>query len=479
MSPDPIDPLAPSGRAVLAGIILAGVVLATALLAGCVLRPEGLDDEAERASQAGAPFRQPWEQRDLPELPASPAWAEVIERVQLADGDVEAAWHDWNAAIERVSVEAGWPNTNLALNLAVALEGGMSLWDRTVIGLGFDPMEMLDLPSRRAQAGRVALAEAVAAGRRFDAARLGARRQAQEALLDYALWAERLAIADEWHQLLAADVASTTARVAGGAPQQDILQASIARDLSRNELLALQAEGPALASRLDALLGRQPVAALQPPALPPPREIPDDATLLSAGVDGNPGLAALASDAGARQERLRAAELRYLPAAAPSFSTGGSAPDTIGLMVSVPITLPALDAAVAQARSELAAAQAVARQAGLDAAARYVSSLSALRAAERQADVLQQSVLPAAGQLARGVEAAYASGAAGFAEIVAARRVALDSRAMLAEARVERERQLAILEELAGRDLDLTAFPPAAIPPAALPSAAFPSGGSP
>jgi len=95
---------------------LGGAALVVALLSGCVLAPEGLKQETERATGAGEGWRAPIEERELPELPPQPSWDDFVRRALAANGEVEAAWASWAAAIERVSVEAGWPNTNLALD---------------------------------------------------------------------------------------------------------------------------------------------------------------------------------------------------------------------------------------------------------------------------------------------------------------------------------------------------------------------------
>jgi outer membrane protein TolC len=441
----------------------AALLLSIALgcvLPGCVLSPDGLDEEARRAEQAGQPWQPPFAERQLPELPAQPSLDDAVSHALLANGEVEAAWQAWEAAIQRVSVAAGWPNTNLSVELSAALSGGGSVWDRAVLGLGFDPMEMLALPPKLRQAGRVALEEARAAGRRFDAVRLSVRLEVSGAYLEYASWGERLALQEELVGLLGSGVASAGARLQTGAPQQGWLEAVVGRDRANTELLALRAEGESLRARLNARMGRPPDAPLAPPPLPASRPLASDEDLLAAGVRDNPELGSLAAEVQARDGSLRGEELRYWPDVAPSFEASRSEPEVAGLMFSVPVALPSLAARVNAARAELRAAEATARQSELDLAGRFASTLAALRAAERQVDLLAGALLPSSEQLVRNADLTYATGAAGFESPLAARRMAIETRELLVEARAARELRLAELEQLAGRELDLVAPAP-------------------
>src|SRR5258708_26947970 len=90
------------------------IVLPFLLLAGCVLRPAGTAEERERLVDAGRGYQPSVEARELPELPDSPTWQDVLHRAFLANGDLEAAYFDWAAAFARIDQAANWPNSNLA-----------------------------------------------------------------------------------------------------------------------------------------------------------------------------------------------------------------------------------------------------------------------------------------------------------------------------------------------------------------------------
>ena len=433
------------------------------LLSGCVLAPDGLEPEAERAAAAGEPWRAPVEERTPPELPPSPAWDDYVRRALAVHGDVEAAWAEWTAAIERVRVAAGWPNTNLAVEFSTALSSGGSLWERSTVGLGFDPMEMLALPAKTRAAGRVALEEARAAGSRFDAARLAVRRRTIEALTERAVWTERRTAADELVGLLELGESSARAGLVVGSAQQALLQLTLDRSRALAERAEVEAQGSATAAALNGLLDQAPESPLPAIALEDPGPLPDDAALLAIGPAGGPALAERAAIVAARQQALDAAELKWWPDLAPTASASGGADEEVGAMVSIPVTWPAVSAAIAASRAELAAAQASARQASRDAEAAFVDTLAALRAAERQVELLHGSVEPAAEQLIRNAEESYVSGASGLEALIEGRRAVLEARLALAEARAARRLRLAELEELAGRELTVTPLPATAM----------------
>src|SRR6266850_390951 len=138
------------------------------VVSGCVLAPKGTSEEQAAAREAGRPYAQPFEQRIIPDLPANPSWQDVLHRAFLANGDLEAAYFEWKAALARIPQVANYPNTNLAPSFSYMFSSDrMKTFDRTTVNVGFDPMENLSFPTKVAKAGKVAIDEARAAGKRF------------------------------------------------------------------------------------------------------------------------------------------------------------------------------------------------------------------------------------------------------------------------------------------------------------------------
>ena len=431
----------------------------TALLGGCVLRPPGTAEEAARLEQAGKRYAPPVEQREVPELPENPTWQDVLHRAFLANGDLEAAYFDWAAAFARIDQAANWPNSNVAPTFSYLFSGGkMKAWDRTTVNVGFDPMQNVSFPTKTAQAGRVALENARAAGQRFAAKKFALQRQVLQAWLDLALMEEQIRIQRDNTSLLRLLSDTAADRVRAGAPQQDLLKAQIEHRLAEAELSRMESQHHSMRAMLNGMLGRKPGEGLALPAsLPEARPLwADDAQLIAAAVDANPELSALARDVASRKDALELARMQYIPDINPAAAFTGSV-QTLGAMVILPTTIPAIRASIAEARAMLRSTEAMARQARADRGANFVAALYALRNAETQVSLFKETVLPKAEQALASSRQAYSAGQIGFIELIDSQRTLLDVRLMIAQARIAREKQLAELEALAGIDVETLA----------------------
>ncbi len=433
------------------------IALFSGLASGCVLAPDGYDAERERATAAGAPYERPADERDLPELRARPPWREVLARAFAANGDLEAAYFEWRAAVERVEIAAGWPNTDLMPSFSYMFsDESMKAWDRTTVSLGFDASENLQLPVKTRKAAEVALAEARAAGERFRAAKFALQRQVLDAWLDLALAEARLHIARTDLELLRVVAGTAGPRVQAGGPQLDLVKADIEVREAENSVLNVEADARAMRAMLNGMLAREPDAPLEvAEELPDPRSLPvDDAEVLALGVDASPELAALVEQVAGREDALELARLMYLPNFNPFAGLTGSVSQMVGVSVMLPTTLPEIRGGINEARAMLSEARAMERQTRRDRAASFVAALVALRNSAREAQLFEEGVLPAAQLLADTTRQSYAAGSADLLELIDAQRTLLDVRLVIAEARVERERRVAEIEQLAGIDLE-------------------------
>jgi outer membrane protein TolC len=426
-------------------------------LGGCVLAPAGTADEQAKVQAASAPFEKPIEARELPVLPSPTQWQDVLTRAFLANGDLEAAYFQWKAAVVAIDRAATWPNSNVSVSFSYLLgPGGMKAWNRTTIGGGFDPSVPLVLPIKTQAAGKVALDAAREAAERFRAAKFELQRQVLTAYLDLALTEEQIRIERDNLSILKLLIQSASARAQTGGPLQDLLKTQIDAQLSQNKLANLEADAASKRSALNAFLARDANAPLALPAtLPEPRAVlADDARLISVAVVQNPDLAALARQVEGRKDALEVARLAYIPDIIPSASITGSISQLLGAMVMLPTTRPAIRAAVDEAAAMQRQAEATAQQAQHDRSSSFVANLYIMRNAERQTTFYQKSVMPAAEQLLRTSREEYAAGNLPFADLIDSERTYISVREMLAEVRIEREKRLAELEVLAGVDIE-------------------------
>jgi outer membrane protein TolC len=436
------------------------VICAGVFLSGCVLAPKGTSEEQSAAQKAGETYAQPFEQRTIPDLPADPTWRDVLGRAFLANGDLEAAYFEWKAALARIPQVANWPNTNLAPSFSYMFSSErMKSFDRTTVNVGFDPMENLAFPTKVAQAGKVALDEARAAGKRFEAMKFEIQRKVLSAYLDLALHEEQIRIQRDNVNLLKLMADSAGDRVGAGGAPQDLLRAQTQFRLAENQLATMESQHMTMLSMLNGMLGRDPRASLKLPAtLPAPRALAaDDARLIAIAIDNNPDLARLGHQVAGRADALELARMAYIPDINPMAGFTGGISQMIGAMVVLPTTIPEIRSKIDESRAMLRSTQAMLRQTRADRAASFVAALYAMRSAERQAAVFNDAILPRAQQTLASTRQAYAAGTATFTDLIDTQRTLLDVRLMVAEARIEREKRLAELEALAGVDIETLA----------------------
>jgi outer membrane protein TolC len=426
-------------------------------LCGCVLAPKETAQEHEKLMDASVPFEAPITARDIPDIPPTLEWRDALSRAFLTNGELESAYFEWKAAFARIDQAATWPNSNVALSFSYMFSSeNLKAWDRTTIGVGFDPAMSLSLPVKARTAGRAALEAAREAGERFRAVKFALQRKVLSAYLELSLTEELVRIERDNLTLLKLVKDSAADRAQAGGPLQDLLKAMIESQTSENELAVLQHSAEAMRGTLNGMLAREANAPLGVPAtLPAPRPVPeDDSRLIAMGVAQNPELAGLARQVAGRTDAIELARLQYLPDFSPSASITGSVSQTVGTMVMLPTKTPAIRAAIDEAQAMERSSEAMLRQTRQDRAASFVANLYLMRDAERQVKLYRERVVPAARELVSSSRSAYAAGTIGFADLVDSERTLLTVRRMMAESQVFREQRLADLEALAGVDIE-------------------------
>jgi len=428
------------------------------LAAACAVHPRGEREERDRADAVAREL-----DAEAPTLPDAPTLEDCLRVAFYANADLRARYWEWRAALERIPQEASPPNAVLSFSY---LFGGpqMTAWDRTTLGIANEPGAMIPVPSKLATAGRRALEEARAAGLRFEAAKFGVQARVRTRYVDLALHAVMIEVQKESLDLLALAEGEAAARVrAGTAPMQELLAARSARDLAQSESESLHGQHATLAAEMNALLGRAADAPLPlPTAMPPSRELPGtDAEILALAGERSPEIAALSREVAGREEALELARAQRIPDFGLSFDVMGSATQSLGGMIVLPLRVEAIRGAIEEARASLHAAEAAREQARRDLAASFVLELYVLRNDERQAALFESVLLPRAELAARTAAATFAAGRGTASELVAARRTALDARLALAELRAQREKALVAIET--STKLDVEALHPVSL----------------
>ncbi|MBK7874835.1 MAG: TolC family protein [Planctomycetes bacterium] len=425
-------------------------------LAACAVLPEGLDAERERAAAASADYATPYPERALPELPPAPELLPLWARTLRAHGELESAWHAWQARLDAVTRAASFPNTNVELSAEHALPmEGRSAWDRTTLRAGFDPMQSLWGRGKLAAAGEAALAEARVAGERFRARRAELKRALVEAWIEWLAAREEARLVADALELEQLAVASRDARAGGGGEVALLVEARIAAGRARDEAARADVRDATRLAALNALLARAPDAPLEPPAAWPRRELALSLDALQTlAAERDPVRAERRAETDARERELVLARKEGRPDVAPMLGVVGSLETFVGASLSLPLNRQRVRALVAEARSALRAAEADARQAERDRRAALATAHRVFEDAERARALFADELLPLAARACDDAEAACAVLGSSTDEWIEVRRMQIEVRRVELEARVARELALAEIEEGLGTDLE-------------------------
>ena len=425
------------------------LLLSSILAGGCALTPRDLPEEQARLAAAGAAFEPALEQRVLPAPSSADDWGAFVHRALLANGELEAAYFEWKAALEKVRGASAWPNTNVAVGYETMFDGAGAFT------AGFDPMENLAFPTKTKKAGEIALEEARAAAERFRAAKFSLQRRVLEKWLDMVIAAERERIRVQRRSLSGLSRIAGSVALTGGESSTEAVEAGLEELRRTNEIGTTGAEllqARAVLASMTAVASPESIGV--PARLPRPRTVPDDRTLLLTAAGSNPELAELAAMVRGRQGEIDLARMQWIPDISPSFSFEDLATEVFGIMATLPTTVVEIRSSIAQAAALRSAADARLMQAERDRMGEFLAAVIALRNAERVRDFLQRRIIPLADTLVATARSNYVSGQSSLAALVEAHEAVLDARLEVAESAIERERRVAEVEALAGVDME-------------------------
>jgi cobalt-zinc-cadmium efflux system outer membrane protein len=319
--------------------------------------PRASRTSAPRPSARAPRSPSPNPKRDLPALAVDAALVDLIHYTFQSNAEIEAAYYDWRAALERVPQAVALDDPRLAYQYMLA-PSRMTRWDRTTLGLG----QMVPFPGKRELAGKVAFAAAVAAGHRFEGAKFDLQADVVESACMLWLAEETVRIGQANLDLLrqARETAQQLVAV-GRATQADATKADLEVGIAENDLHSQQAAvAPALA-RLNAILSRPPAARLRPQAPDAPGPLPADDRVLALVAERNPGLSELAASLGGREDALELARKAWLPDFEFSLSLTGSIERMLMGAINLPLQVDRIRGGIAEADAMANAARVMLR----------------------------------------------------------------------------------------------------------------------
>lgn len=368
---------------------------------------------------------------------------------------VRAAYYDWAASVERITIERSLPDPKFSLEADI---------DRMVTSLM--PGLMMDFPGpgKRAAAGELATAESEENYYKFEWSVLQAAFALKKAYYELYFLSERIGLNQETQRLLSdIEELARMQNEAGKVTLQDVLRARIEQAKLTTEIENLDDSRKPLVAQFQAALGL--TASDAPPPLPQRFEsTPLDLNsehLVSAAMARNPRLKAVEAELRAADVSIRVAAKAKIP----DFNAGIEADvkaDPLMVRPTLGITLPIwrdkIAAQIAEAQANKRATEARLSSEQIMLAVEFAEKSFMFRESSRNLNVLRNDLLPLARQSVEVAQAGYTAGEVDFLNLLDAQRTLLEFRLAEVEAGMQRELALAELSSL------ILGTPPAGAP---------------
>lgn len=435
-------------------VLLAMVALLP--LAGCRGVPTSGEKQARNDLGAVAGRYQPGDQRPaLPELTPDSSLSNFLTFALLNSPTVAAAFYDWSASVENITVTRSLPDPQLTFQAYI-----QDVVTSLMPGLAWN----LPGPGKLKARARVAAAESQSKYFAFAGAAQQTAFNLERAYYQLGLLEEQLRLKRETLSLLDnQERVVRTRNVAGAAALSDVLRVQSDRDRVRTDLANLKD------SRRSRMAGFKAALGLVPEQTDPPvparfemgGEQMDADEILRAAFDRNPQLKAMEADVRAAAAGIAVAYKERVPDFSAALMADVKASPVLywpQLSMSLPIWRDKIAAEIAQAKANELAAKSRLKAGQIDLAVNFAEKLFACRETSRNLALIDDELIPRANQSLETIRAGYRAGAMDFSAMTDAERMVLDLKLEAAEARTAREIALAELSLL------VAGLPPANAP---------------
>jgi outer membrane protein TolC len=416
------------------------IILTVAALAGC----KGIQPPGERLARSNfasvtQAYRPQGKPPVLPVLTTNSSLGDFLKFAMLNHPQIEAAYYDWAASVEKITVERSMPDPKLTFQAYI---------QNTLTSIM--PGLMQDFPGRgklKASAN-VAAAESQSKYNAFETAALQTAFSVKQACYQLLFLDDKIHINRQMLALLNDVEKSARGRnEAGQATLQDVYRAQIEQDKVATDIANLEDSRHPLIAQLKSALGLQ----REQPDPPVPFRLEttalemNDECLLDLAFARNPRLKEMESDV-----RLAVALIGMADRSkSPDFSAGLQAevykPPFYWPQASMtlPIWRDKIAAQIAEAGDNKRAAEARLHAEHLNLAMDFAAKAYDYREITRNLDLLQRKLIPKAGRSLEIARASYLSGQTDFFNLIDAERSLLSFQLDEVEARTRREIVLA------------------------------------
>ena len=416
------------------------------LFAGCMgVRTAGEKTARQNQQTIEKAYRPDDQRPTLPTLTTNSPLSDFLLFAMLNQPQVEAAYYDWAAAVQRIAVERSLPDPRLTFETDIA-DMVMTLM----------PGLMMDFPGpgKLKAAANVATAESEAKYFAFESSVLQTAFAFKKVCYQLNFLDAKVGVTLETLRLLGElEKLALIQNEVGKVTLQDVLRARIEQERLTTDIANLDDSRQPLLAQFKASLGLKAEDA--PPPVPQKLEAtPLDLTaemLFATALARNPRLKAMEAEVRLAEASLWLATKEKVP----DFSAGIEADvKAYPVMVrpSIGITLPIWRAKIA---AQIAGAQAVKRAAEARLSAEQIA-LSVefaeksfmFREASRNLELLNERLLTMGRQSLAIAQSGYVGGKVNFLNVIDAERMLLDFQLSEVEARLQRELALAELSLL-------------------------------
>lgn len=423
-----------------------GLIAPALILSGC----NGIPTKSERAARqqmqkVGEEFQPQGHKPNLPVLTPDSGLSNFVAYAMLNQPNVETAYYDWVASVERITQARSFPDPQFAFQMDI-----QSVVTSVMPGL----MGNIPWPDKLRAAAAVASAESDAKFFTFQSAVLQTAFEVKRTYYQLHFLAEKMRVNRETLQLLSdLEKLARAQNEVGKVTLQDVLRAQIEQDRLRTEIANLEDSRGSLIAQFKAALGITTEEADPPVPLQfesTPLELSAD-KLFEIALRQNQRLKGMAAEVRAAEASIILAEKGRFPDFSLGFMADVKADPTLYRFpgnpgtVSLPIWRDKIAAQIAEAQANKRSAEARLSAQQIALAVAVAEKSFAYREASRSLELLQTQLLPKQRQSLEVARFGYVAGQIDFFNLTDAEQTLLRFNLELVEARAQREISLAEL----------------------------------
>lgn len=432
-------------RLVHAGSVAAFIIVGF-LLAGC----KGVPTKSERAARqqiqsVTATYRPNGQKPALPLLTADSSLSNYVLYAMLNQPKVEAAYYDWAASVERITIARSWPDPQFTFQMDI---------QNAVTSVMPGLMGSIPWPSKLRVSAEIASAESQAKFTTFQSSVLETAFEVKRAYYQLYFLQEQLRVNRETLRLLGQlEQLARAQNEVGKVTLQDVLRAQIEQDRLRTEIANLEDSRSSLVAQFKGALGMK--TAEPPPPLPrylesTSPELSSD-KLLATALSRNQRLKAIEAEVRAAEASILLARKSRLPDFNLGFMADAKTDPTLYRLpgnpgtVSLPIWRDKLAAQIAEAQASKHSTEARLSSEQIGLAVDFAQRSYLYREATRKLALLKGQLLPKARQSLEVARSGYLAGQIDFFNLTDSQRTLLGFELDQVEAETQRQVVLAEL----------------------------------